>query len=141
MKVLYGYKVENGKVVVNESEAEKIRQVFKEYLKGNSLMTSRDNVGLKVPHSAIRRLIRNKKYLGDNFYPRIIDDKTFDETEIMIQERMEKNKKKIGPKKENKAKILKDFVMKKPIKKHECPFVNASYLYSLIEGKEEYLNE
>ena len=37
--------------------------------------------GLKLYHGSVGRMLQNKKYLGDDYYPAIIDKETFDKAE------------------------------------------------------------
>ena len=37
--------------------------------------------GLKLHHGSAGRMLRNKKYLGDDYYPAIIDKEIFDKAE------------------------------------------------------------
>ncbi len=65
--------------------AGQIRQIFRSYLEGDSLTTAAKKAGVISCHGGISRMLKNKHYLGDEYYPAIIDRETFDRAE---QERM-----------------------------------------------------
>lgn len=79
----YGYKIIDGKVVVDEEQAENIRNFYKGYVSGLALKGAAENAGLKLSHSSYGMMLRKKYYLGDDFYPSIIDKETFDKAEEM----------------------------------------------------------
>lgn len=83
----FGYKIENGCAVVDEAAAGQIRQIFQFYLEGDSLTTAAKKAGIISFHGGISRMLKNKHYLGDGYYPAIIDRETFDKAE---QERMKR---------------------------------------------------
>ena len=70
---MYGYKIENGIIVVVEDEAAIIRSIFKNYLSGMSMRKAADATGVDFPHSTVKKIIRQKRYIGNEFYPAIIE--------------------------------------------------------------------
>ena len=85
----FGYRIESGKAVIDEKEAEQIRQVYHFYLAGDGLMTAAGKAGITSFHGGVSRMLRNKHYLGDEYYPAIIDQRTFDRAEAERQRRAE----------------------------------------------------
>ena len=81
MAIPYGYKVVKGKAVIDEVEAEQVRMVFKGYLSGLAYVVAAEAVGLKLTHPSVKMILQNKRYLGDKYYPAIIDQETFDKAE------------------------------------------------------------
>lgn len=79
----FGYCVVNGGFALNENEAEAVRKIFADYLCGKSLKTIAAE--MKIPYNSgkiwnkntISRILDNKKYTGENGYPRIIPDEDF----------------------------------------------------------------
>lgn len=69
----YGYDIVDGKVVINEKAAEQVRAFFQNYLNGMALAKAAEHVGMKLFHGSAGRMLRNKHYLGDDYYPQIID--------------------------------------------------------------------
>ena len=70
--VPFGYRIENGKAVVNEEEAEKLREFFKLFLAGSSMAGAARDAGLSCHHTTLPLLMKRKAYTGTDFYPAII---------------------------------------------------------------------
>ena len=68
-----GYRIENGIAVIDEEAAAKVRQLYKNYLGGLSLTNAAMEAGINALHAGSKRIMQNKHYLGDDFYPAIID--------------------------------------------------------------------
>ena len=83
----YGYRIENGIAVVCEEQAEQIRKIYAGYLGGLSLRNAAKEAGMNAMHGSVRRLLQNPHYLGDAFYPAIIDKATYDAFEVERQRR------------------------------------------------------
>ena len=129
-----GYRIKNGRAEICESEVRLIKESYSGYLSGLSYMESARRAGLKMNHGCVKRLMRNRHYLGDDSYPAIIDRELFDAAE---QERQRRSKA-LG--RDHKTKLLSDQVdipvrfMLKPAKRKILePFEQAEYIYSLIE--------
>jgi hypothetical protein len=131
----FGYRIENGKAVIDKEAAEQIKVLFQSYMSGDSLATAAKKAGINGFHSGIGRILRNKRYLGDEFYPAIIDKDTFNTAEaerIIRQERLGRNRK---PKQEKEAVYPTVFRMKEGTEEFDDPFAQAEYVYSLIEAE------
>ena len=84
----YGYTIRDGRTVVEHNEADIIRYIFDEYIKGASLKELADELTQrKIPYTEksdvwdkarIARIIDNAKYLGDDEYDPIIDEQTYE---------------------------------------------------------------
>ncbi|MBN1048280.1 recombinase [Clostridium botulinum] len=130
----YGYRIEEGKVVVDEENASKVIEFFNAYISGLALTVAAENVGLKMCHASAGKMLRNKRYLGDDYdyYPAIIDQEIFDKAEKMrvgkartlgrVRELVE------DPKPEYSIK----FTIPKVEQKYTDPFKQAEYAYSMI---------
>ena len=133
----YGYRIEDGKAVVDEVQAEQVRTFFKEYISGKALMVAAETVGLKLFHGSAGRMLRNTHYLGDEYYPAIIDRELFDKAEEERQSRASQ----LGRVRELKVKETPSaplhFSMGKQIQEFDNPFKQAEYAYSLIESEVE----
>ncbi len=53
MHTPYGYKIENGQAVIDEPVAEKVRQLFVEFLNCGSMRAAAVKVGVEKTHSVI----------------------------------------------------------------------------------------
>ena len=129
-----GYRIKNGRAEICESEVQQIKEIYSGYLSGLGYVESARRVGLDMNHGCVKRLMRNRHYLGDDSYPAIIDRELFDVAE---QERQRRSKA-LG--RDHKIKLLSDQVdipvrfMLKPAKRKILePFEQAEYIYSLIE--------
>lgn len=131
----YGYEIIDGKAVVNEEQAETVRAFYKGYISGLALTVAAKEVGLNLCHASAGKWLRNKHYLGDDFYPTIIDKETFDKAEEV---RIAKASS-LGRIRELKTTNLPDvptkFIMKQATQKYTDAFDKAEYLYSLIESE------
>ena len=131
----YGYRIENGVAVISEEEAEQVRKVYEYYLSGLALMKAAEEAGLHMTHSSVKKMLRNVHYLGDNFYPAIIDRDTFDAFEAELKRRAEvlgrNNKKRTSS--EEKVPFT-NFRMARQKLTFCDPYGWAEYVYSLIEN-------
>ena len=58
-----------------------VRKFFNQHIFGLALMAAAKKAGLNFYHNNIGRVLQNEKYLGDDYYPAIIDRETFDKAE------------------------------------------------------------
>lgn len=133
----YGYKIENGMAVIDEEEAAMVRKFFDYYISGFALMVAAKKVGLNLYHGSAGRILRNEKYLGDDYYPAIIDREIFDKAEEVRMGRARA----LGRVRELKAKSEAEFptrfTMPAVKQVYDNPFEQAAYAYSLIESEVE----
>ena len=50
--------------------------VYRYYFEGKSLIDAAKEAGFKMNHASVKRMLSNKKYLGTDYYPQIIDEET-----------------------------------------------------------------
>jgi hypothetical protein len=131
----YGYRIENGKAVIDEEAAGKVKKLYAAYLSGAAFQTAADQAGIKVQHCGAKRILANRHYLGDDFYPPIIDQETFYKAENEKKRRAEALGR-LDRKKEKTAPLIPtSFHFGKPEKHFDDPALQAQYLYSLIESE------
>ncbi|MCD8362912.1 MAG: recombinase family protein [Lachnospiraceae bacterium] len=132
----YGYRIENGQAVIDEDAAEKLRTLYENYLSGLSLSAAAEQAGIPTYHGTVKLLLRNRNYLGDDFYPALIDQATYDAVGEELQRRAEK----LGRTDRRKPHVEKPvptrFVMRAVERLPPDPIEQAEYLYSLIETEE-----
>ena len=97
-----GYRIQNGNAVIEPVSAVAIRTIFTDYRKGKSTyqiakeLTEQGvlnaNHEPKWYHGGVGRVLENRKYLGDDFYPTIIEAELFD----AVQERRNMQRKDLG---------------------------------------------
>lgn len=130
----YGYRIENGRAVIDEKEGPIVQQAFQLYLSGQSLRNIGIELGINRFHRGISNILEDKKYLGTEFYPAIVEKALFDE----VQEVRAKSRKKHARPARlcQEPLILTSFSMD-PVKKHlNDPFEQAQYVFTLIQPKE-----
>jgi hypothetical protein len=132
----YGYRIENGIAVIDEEKADKVRLLYESYLSGLSLSAAAKKAGIKAHHGSIARLLKNECYLGDGYYPAIIDKETYEKAEAEMVGRAKKLGRIFEPKEEYKPTVSKLFIMEHIVSKHTNPFKQAEYIYSLIRSEE-----
>lgn len=103
--MLYGYKVVDHKIQIDEEKAEAVRFMFNQYVQGVyvkdiiAALTAKGvyNRGKKFAKNTVHHILRNEKYTGiyryngevfDNIYPQIISKETFE----IVSKRIEANK-------------------------------------------------
>jgi len=81
----FGYMMRGGKYLAEPAESEAVRQIFEMYLNGMSLKSI--SAEMTVPYNKdkllwnknmVSRILENKRYVGDDTYPQIIEQDTFD---------------------------------------------------------------
>jgi hypothetical protein len=131
----YGYRIINGKAVVDKQAAKQIKTLFQSYLSGDSLATAAKKANIKAFHAGISRMLQNKRYIGDEYYPAIID---LDEYVAVQAERIRRAEK-LG--RIHEAEKQKDVVYPSTFhfiegtERFDDPFQQAEYSYSLIESE------
>lgn len=84
----FGYQFEMGKPAFHPSEASIVRLVFQEYLAGASLKQLSEKLTEQSVEylpgqncwdkARVKRLLENRKYLGDGFYPQLVSETDFE---------------------------------------------------------------
>ena len=133
----YGYQIVNGEAVIDEEKADQVRKIYEGYLGGLSLTGAAKAARLDLKHRSVRVMLENRRYLGDEYYPAIIDRETFEafETERASRE------KKLGRDKREKKVIE---AIPAPIKFRLAkgglilndPYRQAEFIYNLIERED-----
>ena len=129
----YGYRIVQGKAVIDDQEAANLRKICENYLSGMSFMKAAADVGITMKHSGVKHMIQNKRYLGDDFYPAILTE----ETARRIEEERLRREKALGRdrrnrKKVEKPKIATSFTIPRVLEQYADPIRQAEYAYSLI---------
>jgi predicted DNA-binding protein len=99
--ILYGYKVEGRKIVIDEDSSEVVKYIFEEFAKGRAVYDIRNTLnsrgitykGKELAKNTVYGILRNEKYSGkytvngeiiDNMYPAIISERTFNQARAII---------------------------------------------------------
>ncbi len=94
--IAFGWQYEGGRIVLQEGEASVLRNMYQAYKLGKSLAALVEKLeALEIEYqegktdwnkSRIRRLLRDKRYLGTEEYPAIIDPETFEAVQKRLKE-------------------------------------------------------
>ena len=131
----FGYRIENGKAVIDEATAEQVRNLFRNYLSGMALVSAASEAGIETYHATVSKMLANRRYLGDDFYPQIIEEETY---RVAQQERRKRAKKLGRDHFVSEAPVLEvpiEFEMHKAVHHYDNPAEQAEYLYTLIESE------
>ena len=132
----YGYRIENAIAVVDEVEGKKVVSLFEEYIIGKSMRAAANKVGINKTHSMIGKILKNRIYLGTKFYPKIIDEVTFNKVqEIRHENAITQNRIRTVAVIEEPQVIQDEFHVGKIEKKYNDPYKQAEYAYSQIGAK------
>ena len=93
----YGYRVENGRYMIHEEEAAKIRKLVKSYMAGNSIAAAGKMAGIEKSATAIRHILSNPVYTGTKAYPQILTKRTYNRVQRILLQRTHKATKQVMP--------------------------------------------
>lgn len=132
----YGYDIADGRAVVNEEKAGVLRRICGNYLAGMSFVSAAQKEGLQMSHCGVKRMMQNRRYLGDSFYPPILTEEIMQAVET---ERL-KREKALGRDrrtKKEKAEITvhTQFSVPRTAQKYKDPVRQAEFAYSLIRNE------
>ena len=129
---MYGYKIINGKAVIDEQEAGVIVNIFNGYVSGLSMKAAAENAGVSMQHSTVKRILMQDIYIGTDYYPAIISQETFAKANGRRLHRANMH----GCEKRYTAlPIHKAFELAAAETHFNDPVQQAEYMYSLIEVK------
>ena len=128
----YGYKIENGAAVIDEEQVAKIKALYAAYLSGMGYVNAAEKAGLKITHAMAKRLLQNKHYLGDDFYPAIIDRETYDAAEKERIRRAEALGRIFEEQERKPPNLPTTFQLGKVEQYFSDPYAQAEYIYTLI---------
>ena len=131
-----GYKIVDGCAVTDEPTVKQIKATYRYYFEGKSLVDAAEEAGFKMNHATVKRMLSNKKYLGTDYYPQIIDEETIER----FQEELTRRAGNLGRLdrkcKEMNITIPTSFRFKPAELTFAAPFEQAEYIYSLIDSEE-----
>ena len=94
--IAFGWQYEGGKIVLQEGEASVLRNMYQAYKLGKSLAALVEKLeALEIEYqegktdwnkSRVRRLLSDKRYLGTEEYPAVIDPETFEAVQKRLKE-------------------------------------------------------
>ncbi len=132
---LFGYVIKNGKAYIDKEQAVKLQKLFEGYIGGLALRTAALNAGIDTFHGSAGRMLQNKKYMGTDYYPKIVDKEIFHKA----QEEREHRAVKLGRVRETTEDLAilspTKFCLKSQEIMFDDPFKQAEYAYSMIESE------
>lgn len=97
----FGYRMQNGEIEINPTEAAAVQKIFKMYLDGSSLLaianhmsstgTSYNNETSVWNKNMVKRILENEKYIGKDEFPAIIDADIFQKSNMQKQQKSTQN--------------------------------------------------
>ena len=82
----FGYRMEQGEVVIDPYESRWAAYIYEQYIQGASFKNLSDTLGGTGIHydvdkpwnkNMVARILQDRRYTGEGIYPQIIDDLTF----------------------------------------------------------------
>lgn len=96
----FGYRIIDGKAEIMPETAKVVRAVFQEYLTGIATRQIAKNLTeqgvlnashkLSWNHGSVGKILKNRKYTGDEFYPPLIDTEIFEQVQCRREEQVKK---------------------------------------------------
>lgn len=130
----YGYKIVNGMAVIDEIEGAAVRKLYEGYLSGLGLQAAADEAGIAVNHCQAKRMMLNKKYLGTDYYPALVSEYIMEQVKAELTRRAGKLGRVFEPKEQDLPIVPTRFQFGKEEMSFDNPFLQAQYMYELIEG-------
>ena len=130
----YGYKIVNGMAVIDEIEGAAVRKLYEGYLGGLGLQAAADEAGIPVNHCQAKRMMLNKKYLGTDYYPALVSEDIMEQVKAELTRRAGKLGRVFEPKEQDLPIVPTRFQFGKEEMSFDNPFLQAQYMYELIEG-------
>ena len=130
----YGYKIVNGMAVIDEIEGAAVRKLYEGYLSGLGLQAAADEAGILVNHCQAKRMMLNKKYLGTDYYPALVSEDIMEQVKAELTRRAGKLGRVFEPKEQDLPIVPTRFQFGKEEMSFDNPFLQAQYMYELIEG-------
>jgi len=131
----FGYRIENGIAVIDDKSAGQIKALYLAYLSGDSLRTAAIKVGIDALHTGIGNILKKPHYIGDEYYPAIIDPDIFE----AVQKERVRRALALGrirePKEYKLAVYPTTFYIIEGTQVYDDPFAQAEYAYSLIKSE------
>lgn len=101
-KIPFGYSIENKHLVINESEATIVQDIFDYFLSCANIRQTTNYLereyNLIRSYQNVRRMLTNRKYIGElrdnkNYCPAIIDKEKFEQVQNLLSKNVKNNKK------------------------------------------------
>lgn len=132
----YGYKIENGRAVIISEEADRIRSLYTTFLQGLSIDAAGKKTGIPLSRSAVGKILSNPVYLGDGYYPQVVEESLYRKVQI---ERTGRSNSSLSARRSSVSPVIQfqtSFRLKNPPDKRGDAIADAQSLYESIEALE-----
>lgn len=89
----FGYRMENGKIIFHPTESQAVQDIFSDYLDGQSLLKIAKSLNERQVEylsgttgwnkARLKRIIEDKRYIGSDSYPPIIEQIVYDKAQAV----------------------------------------------------------
>lgn len=89
----FGYTMENGKIIFHPTESQAVQDIFSDYLDGQSLLKIAESLNERQVEylsgttgwnkARLKRIIEDKRYIGSDSYPPIIEKSVYDKAQTV----------------------------------------------------------
>lgn len=132
VRIYFGYRMVDGKIEVNDVEAEQIRNLYQNYLLGDAIKTAGTKAGILKHHGSLGRILRHEIYTGTRSYPQIIPKEIYQQAQEERSKRRDQLGKNFEPR-ESVMIIQTSFEWKSNKVSQTNPWDEAEQYYQLIE--------
>lgn len=132
-RIPYGYRIVDGKAVIDEVKAQEVREFFRFYLEFKNISQAAKKSGIKRDWPVAGKILSKKLYLGTEFYPQIIDEDMFRQVQQIRHENAIRNHRYKEPKPIKEIRLITSYQLEKVEKKYDDPYRQAVYAYSQIK--------
>ena len=131
--MIYGYRMENGGLTVDENAACGVIALAEAYLDGDSIEKAGSRAGIDLSRDALARILRSTVYLGYSGYPAILSQELYRKIQEERLRRTHAGNRKAEPP----LNVSRKFIFHGPVpnKDPETAAETAEYIYSLIARK------
>lgn len=131
----FGYRIEDGKAVIDETSAAKLKMLYSNYLSGMALVTAAKEARIETYHGTVSKMLANRRYLGDFFYPPIIDEEIFRAAQAERKKRAKSLGRDHFVSEPPVLEVPTEFSISPALQHFDDPAQQAEYIYSLIESE------
>jgi len=131
----FGYRIEDGKAVIDEESAAKLKILYANYLSGMALITAAKEAGIDTYHGTVSKMLANRRYFGDSFYPQIIDEETFHAAQVERKKRAKSLGRDHFVSESTVLEVPSEFSISPVLQHFDDSQKQAEYIYSLIESE------
>ena len=136
--IAFGYGLEKGEIIIDEEMAKDVIKLYENYLKVRNIKAAAKGTAVETKYvTSIGKILKDKKYLGTELYPRIISDELFNEVQKVRNEIFAKQNRSACVKMPYEYPTDFHFRIDKIEKKYADPIAQAEYAYGQIREVED----